>query len=238
MISRFSRRSSRSAVAGASRLLAAAALAVAPVSAATILNASFESPAGTTPQSPVAGSTAITGWTVTTIVGPGTDDIQYGNNADFPGINASDGAHYLDLTGGTDNKRGKGVISDPITVFSGVPYTLNFDVGELFYAGTSFGSAEVEVWIDGISVGSFLNTASLFANGTDWQTMSYGFTPITNSITLKFTSSTSLSSSITFVGLDNIKLTAVPEPAGVGTLLVGLGMFGFAARRRRSHLSA
>jgi hypothetical protein len=40
------------------------------------------------------------------------------------------------------------------------------------------------------------------------------------------------------VGIDNVILTggvsAVPEPAGMAVLLVGLGLVGAAARRRRS----
>jgi hypothetical protein len=248
MINKPSLQSSRSAVAGASRLLAASLLAIAPVSAATILNPSFESPDINSSypgwnatnslvifNAPPTAAPAGFNWTI--VGGAGTDIAMFDNAS---GYLATAGSQFLDLTGGT-NAYGLGVSQGSITVVPGTPYTLNFDVGGFKYKGNDLGTAAVALTIGGGHTysGNFLNSQTRpIANGIVWQTMAYNFTPTTSSISLQFVGANVGGSSLSGIAFDNVTLTPVPEPAGVGTLLVGLGMFGFAARRRRSHLSA
>ena len=229
MIHKPSLQPSRSAVGGASRLLAATLLAVAPVSAATILNPSFESP----DVGPPFSVTSITSWTSVGGSNPGLFD-------DGSGYFGTDGKQFLDITGNADTY-GRGVSQGSITVIPGTQYTLNFDVGSFRYSGVDLGRAAVALTIGGghTYTGNFVNNLTRpVANGLVWQTMAYSFTPTTPTISLQFLGVNVVPSSSTGIGLDNIKLTPVPEPAGVGTLLVGMGMFGFAARRRRSQPTA
>ncbi len=237
----------RSAVGGASRLLAATLLAVAPVSAATILNPSFELPdinssyPGWLPDSFVLfnAGTSPTGfsWTIVGTTSPQTNIALFDN---VSGYLASNGSQFLDLTGGT-NTYGLGISQGSITVVPGVPYTLNFDVGRFRYKGNDLGTAAVALTIGGghTYTGNFLNNLTRpVSNGVVWQTMAYNFTPTTSTISLRFVGANVGGSSQSGIAFDNVRLTAVPEPVGVGTLLVGLGMFGFASRRRRSQPTA
>ncbi len=229
MINKLSLQSSRSAVAGASKLLAASLLAIAPVSAATILNPSFESPN----VAPLFSVVVPTNWTSVT-----ASNVAIFDNAS--GYLGTNGSQFLDLTGTADTY-GVGVRQNSITVVPGTPYKLNFDVGAFRYAGSDLGTAAVALTISGGHTysGNFLNSQTRpISNGIVWQTMAYNFTPTTSSISLQFVGANVSSSSRFGIAFDNVTLTPVPEPAGVGTLLVGLGMFGFAARRRRSQASA
>ena len=247
MIHKPSLQPSRSAVAGASRLLAASLLTVAPISAATILNPSFESP---------NISPSYTGWNADgyvsfnfgtsptgfgwTIVGTSTPLTNLALFDNVSGYLASNGSQFLDLTGGS-NIYGLGVSQGSITVVPGTPYRLNFDVGGFRYKGNDFGTAAVALTVSGghTYTGNFLNNLTRpVSNGVVWQTMAYNFTPTTSTISLRFVGANVSGSSQTGIAFDNVTLTPVPEPAGVGTLLVGLGMFGFASRRRRSQPTA
>jgi hypothetical protein len=156
------------------------------------------------------------------------------------GYLASAGSQFLDLTGDAD-AYGHGVSQGSITVVPGTQYTLNFDVGAFRYQNVDLGTAAVALTIGGGHTysGSFLNSLTRpVSSGIVWQTMAYNFTPTTSTISLQFLGANVSGSSSKGIGLDNINLTPVPEPAGVGTLLVGLGMFGFASRRRRSQPTA
>jgi len=253
MIHKLPLQSSRTAVAGAARFLAASLLTVAPISAATILNPSFELPNITPSYIGEQGNpnwnadglvifnagTSPTGFSWT-IVGTTTPlrNIALFDNAS--GYLATNGSQFLDLTGGS-NIYGLGVSQGSITVVPGTPYRLNFDVGGFRYKGNDLGTAAVALTVSGghTYTGNFLNNLTRpVSNGVVWQTMAYNFTPTTSTISLQFLGANVSGSSQLGIAFDNVTLTPVPEPAGVGTLLVGLGMFGFASRRRRTQFSA
>jgi len=252
MIHKLPLQSSRTAVAGAARFLAASLLTVAPISAATILNPSFELPNITPSYIGEQGNpnwnadglvifnagTSPTGFSWT-IVGTTTPlrNIALFDNAS--GYLASNGSQFLDLTGGS-NVYGLGV-SQSITVTPNTVYRLNFDVGGFRYKSNDLGTAAVALTVSGghTYTGNFLNNLTRpVSNGVVWQTMAYTFKATTSTISLRFVGANVSNSSQLGIAFDNVTLTPVPEPAGVGTLLVGLGMFGFAARRRRSQPTA
>ena len=220
------------------------ALASGPALAASLVNGGFEQPGGANVVFLAPGSTFITGWTTVDATPGGDSDVQYSSNAAFGsfGVVASEGSHYLDLTGNIG--RGKGVISDAIAVASGQTYRVSFDVGAFFVRGQgSFGDATVDLLVNGLLAGSFTNTMDLKAAGSDWQRFSYDFTATSPSVRLTFLSSTSLASSSLGVGLDNVTFDslggapvggAVPEPATWAMMITGFGLAGASLRRRRA----
>jgi hypothetical protein len=86
------------------------------------------------------------GWTV---VG---NTIQLTDNGAFSalGVYSSEGALFLDLTGNIG--QGGGVLSNAIATTIGTQYTLTFDLGSFFVAGSdSFGTAAVDVTLNEVS---------------------------------------------------------------------------------------
>lgn len=203
-----------------------------PALAATNLldNGSFEAPAVTT--APyysfyAVGSTAITGWTAA------GNNVQLTKNIAFPGLNASDGEQYLDLTGNVG--RGGGVVADAVSTVAGLTYSLTFDVGAFYYQG-SYGAATVDLVIDGETKQSFTSLAPS-SNSIAWTSYSYNFTGTGSPVSIGLFSSTSTSSSNLGVGLDNVVLQsvggAVPEPTTWAMLIFGFGTIGFSMRARQ-----
>lgn len=151
------------------------------------------------------------GWTVSSgtvdTIGTGFFDL-------FPG-----NGHYIDLDGSTSQA---GIFSKTLSLTNGVTYTATFDLG-----GNKRGYANDTVDVSfGTANGSYtLASADPFGN--------HGLT---------FTAGASGLYTLSFhnhggdnVGavLDNVNVTAVPEPATYGMLLAGLAFVGFVARRRQ-----
>jgi choice-of-anchor C domain-containing protein len=157
-----------------------------------------------------AGSTAITGWTVT------------GGSVDLIGSywNSSDGARSLDMSGNSP-----GTIVQTLATVAGQRYRLSFDVSSnwdnrsLKTMKVFFGSATP------------LNIVSPpVSRPMTWVTHSQIFTADSAATQLKFQS--------TFggpwgVALDNVAVNAVvPEPASWAMLIAGFGLVGAMMRRR------
>lgn len=202
-------------------LLAAAAAAVAmaaPATAApTIVNGSFET-ATVNPGSGFVtlgnGSTAITGW----VVG--------GLGIDYVGTywQAAQGTRSIDLSGND-----KGSISQLLTdLVIGQKYRVAFSLAGNPDGG---GSTKVAVASDGGSqtgVFSFSNTGTSRAN-MGWQTQVFDFTA--TALTANLTFSASVNDPYG-PALDNVSISAVPEPATWGLMILGFGAIGAFLRRR------
>ena len=198
----------------ATRLLAAmlVALPATAAQATIVINGSFEQgPASVgTFRTYGAGSTAITGWTVTS------------GSVDLIGSywNSSDGARSLDMSGNAP-----GTIVQMLSTVAGQRYRLSFDVSSnwdnrsLKTMNVFFGNATP------------MNIVSPpVSRPMTWVTHSRIFTADSASTQLRFQS--------TFggpwgVALDNVAVNAVvPEPASWAMLITGFGLIGAIMRRR------
>jgi hypothetical protein len=150
-------------------------------------------------------------WTVSSgtvdVIGSGFFDFYPGNG------------HYLDLDGSTGNA-GKITTNSLFSLTPGITYLLDFDLG-----GSTRGETNSVV----VSLGSYSETFTL-ASDT-------GLQHVTRAITVLG----SMSSSLSFdhaggdnlgLILDNVNVSAVPEPSTYALLLAGLGLIGFSVRRR------
>ena len=154
---------------------------------------------------------ASSGWTVS----DGTVDLIGAGGADLiPG-----NGQYVDLDGSTSNS---GLFSNNVNLAGGTTYTLSFDLG-----GSHRGTAET------VNVNFGSTAASYTLSSADpFSTLSLNFTPGSNG---------SYGISYLNVGgdnvgalLDNVSVSAVPEPETYAMLLAGLGLMGFIARRRKT----
>ena len=160
-----------------------------------------------------AGSLDLTGWTIE----EGSVDLI--NNYWQP----SSGDYSLDLSG-----NGDGVISQAFDTVVGTTYTVSFDM-----AGNPDDSDKVKTVQVGLSQQPLytFNTTGRTRTDMGWVTQSFTFTAVATSSTLHFAS---VQDSAYGVALDNISVTAVPEPETYAMRLAGLGLIGTLARRRKS----
>lgn len=204
----------------ATAVSASSAQAMLPANLLT--NGSFEIPAQAVPGNYFfeSGSTDITGWTV---VGGQTQLSHHST--------CTDGNQCIDLTGvyGYD----KGLRSDAVATVIGVTYLLTFDLGNVDQAG--FGSSTVSVSINNGAATLLTNVINSDPSGFEWESKSFSWVADATSaqITILGAASGSLSNDAGIL-LDNVAFTAtpVPEPATYAMLLAGLGLVGFAVRRR------
>ncbi len=175
----------------------------------------------------LAGSTAITGWTVT---GPevsivSTTDTEFG--VTFP---AEQGSQWLDLTGDGSNVF-EGV-RQTLTTTAGTGYTLSFWVGNYSGHACHGPTSNVELQINGANVGSFENSTP--SNILTWQLFTYNFTATGASTSIEFDNLDPLSDNSN--GLDNVDLevTSSPEPAALGLMAAAVGVLAFVIKRSRN----
>lgn len=193
--------------------------AFAPLGQATpFVNGSFEhgtfSPNGDNTMSLSAGSTDMAGWTVV-----GDSLAWIGDPNPFGDLSASDGTKSLDLT---DYPVGApyGGVEQTFDTVAGTMYIVEFDLGSNpLYSDVS----GLVVSVDGGSAGF-----SAFAgNAQRWDRHSFTFTADDSSATLWFLGNAGHA----YIGLDNVTVEAVPEPATMAALVTGL--VAIARRRRR-----
>lgn len=141
---------------------------------------------------------------------------------------AASGNNSLDLNG-----TGKSSISQVISTVIGQVYTLSFDL-----AGNPSGTALKSLSINFGGVGTGLYDFNI----TGHTTTSMGWTRYTT----KF-AATEAHTALTFaslvsgnagVALDNISVTAVPEPETYALMLAGLGLMATVGRRRKQNKAA
>ena len=161
-----------------------------------------------------AGSTAITGWTVG------------GDSVDYIGTywNAQSGSRSVDLSGNAP-----GSIFQTFDTVLGQTYQVTFFLGANGDGPPP--SKTVGVSATGNATGNYSVGSTPFPpNVTIWSPFSYAFTATGSSTTLTFTSTGTTAYG---AALDNVNVTAVPEPAAWTLMILGFGAMGGVIRRRR-----
>lgn len=189
---------------------------------AQVANGSFEDPAlpsGTT-FSTVVGS-YITGWTI-----DGSVDLIRTYWA------APDGAQSVDLNG----YGSLASLSQSVSLSGAQPYKLSF-----LLSGNPDGPPDPKTLDVSISGGVLAAQQASVAKPANipsmtWTPFAYYFTPATTgAYTLTFQSTSDAGGAGNHWGpaLDNVMITAIPEPEAYAMMLAGLGLMGWVARRRR-----
>ncbi len=210
------------------------------VSADIVDNGSFEFPAISPGGFELfsGGSTAITGWEVVgqNVLSLSTTYSELGPPF-FTGMvqfNSQTGLNALDLTGGGNDSSASNGVQQSVATLAGATYVLEFYVGR---AQSNNGDSRyqtpttMDLMIDGGPRTGFTNSDVVTPGFVGWRQFSTTFTAANATTTLTFLNGTP--STTNYLGLDNVSLTAVPEPSAF--LLVGVaGVLSLASRCRRS----
>ena len=202
-------------------------LSAGAASAATpelVVNGSFESNAISASW---AAASSVTGWT-SSASGNSAFEIQKGSTQG--GVSgfmptAAAGVQYLELN--TDRLTS---ISQTIATTAGSSYLLSFA-----YSGRPDTAGNASSLMNVYWGNTLLTPSPLVGTTTPtWQTFSQTVSSLTGPTVLRFESVGPVSSSSYGSYLDNVSVTsAVPEPQTYAMMLLGLGIMGLTARRRK-----
>lgn len=200
----------------------AATLGISSSHANLITNGSFEDgnlvPDGNGAMSVAVGDhTTMPGWTVV------NGSISWIGPNDFF-LTASQGNRFLDLTDYRDAIPYGGV-TQTITTVANAFYTLTFDLG----SSARYGLPDSITASAGSASQTFTSTSPL---DNQWQTETLSFQATGASTLISLIGDTANPS---YIGLDNVNVAAVPEPATWAMMILGFFGIGFMAYRRRSH---
>ena len=197
-------------------------LSAGAASAQVITNGGFDANSGYI-------TTNVSGWTV-----------QFGN-VDLVYAGAPGSSVLLEslMTGATGNALDlnglvPAMISQVLQTTAGQTYNISFSYAA--NPGVDPGDNPLSTFtmmLSPVSGGSGVLSSNLTGSGSSWATYSGSFTAA-GLTTLSFLS-TDYSGSLPYGAmLDNVSVTAVPEPAEYAMLIAGLGVIGAVARRRKA----
>lgn len=198
--------------------------AASSASAVSITNGSFELGAEIAPGGfrtvQALNTTAITGWKVG------------GAGVDYVGTywQAADGVRSIDLSG-----RNAGSVSQTISTVAGKTYKVLF-----LLSGNPDGGLGQKIAVTSVSgsipdIETYTVGAANSRTNMLWQRYSYIFTAFDSTSDLTFAGATRTPYG---PALDNVSITALPEPETWAMLVVGMGLVGFSVRRGRSNVVA
>jgi hypothetical protein len=207
---------------GVCAAIAAGSALASPAQAANLLgNGSFETGnyvnGGGGYEDLTPGSTAITDWS---IVGSGT--LAWIGPGYAGGLSPEDGSYFLDLTGTTDAPPYTGV-TQTITTTPGQTYDLSFYLGSSSIYG-------VPDSIQASAGGKTETFQSTLSGANNWQLESMSFVATSNNTLVSLLGETANNE---YIGLDNVSVAAVPEPATWTMTLFGLFSAGALLRMAR-----
>ncbi len=127
--------------------------------------------------------------------------------------------NYIDLDGSSNNS---GVFANSVILTGGTTYTLSFDL-----AGSHRGTTEFVTVNFGTASTSFSPLS-----GDPFSIRTLNFTP-GSSGTFNFSFENRGGDNVGAL-LDNVTVTAVPEPESYAMIMAGLGLMGFIVRRRKN----
>lgn len=160
-------------------------------------------------------SMAMTGWTVI------NDSLAWARMPNPFSLSASDGDFFLDLTD-AEQTPAFGGVSQMVSTEVGKTYLLSFDLG----SSNTFGRPNSI----SVSAGSTtqLFTGSLMGGNSDWERFVLPFTASSSSTVISLTGAAGRS----YIGLDNVSVSAVPLPASAWLFITSLlGLWGITRKR-------
>ena len=193
-------------------VLVCCALAAATSQASLIVNGSFET-GGTFVNTAlgamqlIGSNSTISGWTST------GDEIAWVDDTNLDGIFASEGSRHLDLAG-FSNAAPAGGIEQSFATTVGQTYSVTFDMA----TNPNYGQSCIAVF----AAGSFQIFTPTVGPGQMWHSYSWNFTATSTTTNLKFQEANS--GQTVYNGLDNVAVNAVPEPASLTALGLGLAV--------------
>jgi Protein of unknown function (DUF642)/PEP-CTERM motif len=173
-----------------------------------------------------AGSPDIVGWSIV-----GIDAAVTSGSLVFSGITfqAQDANQWLDLSGASSNSTLNGV-SQTVATTPGQIYEVSFYVGSAT-DGSLFFPCTIDLSIDGQARVSYFNPATP-TTSLDWKQFTVNFTATGATTSLTFYNGGAANNFN--AALDNVSVTAVPEPASGALLLMGLCAVAAATTRTQS----
>jgi PEP-CTERM motif/Protein of unknown function (DUF642) len=172
--------------------------------------------------------------------GPADVPTRFGEHGQFLWVlppNDPDGGNFVALDGDTNFNGALTQTIDNLT--AGAKYVVSFDWATAQYADRSGDTTEqLQVGFGGAPTQSTGIVTNPSEGATAWQKESFTFTATGASQVLSFLSIGAPAGQPPVALLDGVSLTAVPEPATWGMMLVGFGGLGVVIRRRRALATA